>query len=68
MIISGQSIVIFDSLCSGPRSRTRFNQKNKNILQQNVFFLGKVIFQNSISIKMLCRKYGLIKITQWTDF
>ena len=27
IIISGQSTVIFDSLCSGPRSRTRFNEK-----------------------------------------
>ncbi len=31
MIISGQSTVIFDSLCSGPRSRTHLNQKNKKI-------------------------------------
>jgi hypothetical protein len=27
MIISGQSTVIFDSLCFGPRSRTRLNLK-----------------------------------------
>jgi hypothetical protein len=28
MITSGQSTVQFDSLCSGPRSRTCLNQKN----------------------------------------
>ena len=31
IIISGQSTVIFDSLCSGPWSRTRLNQKKKNV-------------------------------------
>ncbi len=64
--MSGQSTVIFDSLCSGPRSRTCFRQKETITDACVIYFSFKL--WGFITKMHTIKPYRFVMYGKWTNF